>query len=192
MSENHLPDDIAAKVNLLAESLTSSGKRLVVAESCTGGLLSTCLTDLAGSSDWFEGGWITYSNQAKMRDLGVPASVLEQHGAVSRACVETMAENAVMRAGADYAVAISGIAGPGGGSKRKPVGTVWIAWAYRDEQTIVFSARFALPGDRAAVRRAAVAIAISGLLAHLGTRSWADVNPAEWHPDFWPESGLKS
>lgn len=194
MNENPTPatGPIADQVTRLAQYLSASGQSLVVAESCTGGLLSAYLTDLPGSSDWFEGGWVTYSNQAKMRAFGVPAALFEEHGAVSRACVGMMAEQALAHADADYAVAISGVAGPGGGSGRKPVGTVWIGWAHRGDATAVFAARFRFSGDRAAIRVGAVSTAINGLLAHLAVNSWDQADPAHWHPAYWPESGLKT
>lgn len=134
---------------------------MATAESCTGGLVAAAVTEVAGSSEWFERAFITYSNRAKIEMLGVSASTLAQHGAVSEATVREMAAGAVARSGADIAVAISGVAGPSGGSADKPVGTVWFAWASGsgvDVQCECFA------GDRAAVRQRAAQVALEGLL----------------------------
>lgn len=133
---------------------------LATAESCTGGWIAKVLTDLAGSSGWFERGLVTYSNRAKQELLGVPQALLDAHGAVSGEVVAAMAGGLRRRAGVDVALAISGVAGPSGGTPDKPVGTVWFAW---DAGTpITACVRF--PGDRAAVRHAAVTHALRGLL----------------------------
>ncbi len=113
----------------LGRSLSANGLLITAAESCTGGLIAKCLTDIEGSSSWFEQAWVTYSNKAKSEMLGVPDALIQAHGAVSEAVVEAMASGALQRSGASLAVAVSGIAGPGGGTSAKPVGTVWIAWA---------------------------------------------------------------
>ncbi len=134
---------------------------MVTAESCTGGMVGSFMTDVAGSSSYFLGGAITYSNAEKMGQLDVPASVLEQHGAVSEACVEAMAAGARKRFGADFAVAISGVAGPGGGSPDKPVGTVWLAVAGPDG---VFAKRRRWSGARHKVRRLAAFWAMAATL----------------------------
>ena len=117
----------------LAAQLSQNGRRICTAESCTGGLIAKTLTDLAGSSNWFERGFVTYSNQAKMDMLGVRESTLKGHGAVSEAVVREMAVGAVLYSEADVAIAVTGIAGPGGGSEIKPVGTVWFGFALGDE-----------------------------------------------------------
>ena len=149
-------------VRRLATALRSRGWRLVTAESCTGGGIAAAVTDLAGSSDWFDRGFVTYSNQAKQDMLGVPAATLAQHGAVSRETVRAMARGALAHSDGQVSVAVSGIAGPGGGSVDKPVGTVWFAWSLRDGETDAACECF--PGDRAAVRAAAVRHALRGLL----------------------------
>jgi nicotinamide-nucleotide amidase len=149
----------------LAQRLTEGGLRLAVAESCTGGWIAKVLTDLAGSSLWFERGFVTYSNAAKQELLGVPATLLQLDGAVSEAVVRAMAQGALTASPAEVALAVSGIAGPGGGSADKPVGTVWLAWARRAGEVSAQRAQFS--GDREAVRRQTVALALEGLLARL-------------------------
>jgi len=113
----------------LGEALRARGAHLALAESCTGGLIAGACTAVAGSSDWFDIGWVTYSNAAKSAALGVPQALIAVHGAVSREVAEAMAQGALSRSGASFALAVTGIAGPGGGSADKPVGTVWIALA---------------------------------------------------------------
>jgi nicotinamide-nucleotide amidase len=157
--------EIAAMIAELAEKLLAGGRRLVTAESCTGGWIAKACTDLPGSSQWFLGGAVTYSDHLKVALLGVRRETLAAHGAVSEPVVREMARGALERLGGEEAVAVSGIAGPDGGTPEKPVGTVWIAWARRRGQGIEERAvleRF--PGDRAAVRRAAVRRAIAGLV----------------------------
>ncbi len=129
--------------------LKQCGETLAIAESCTGGLIGQRLTDVPGSSAYFMEGAITYSNEAKMRTLGVSAEILEQHGAVSAECAEAMAAGMRKYAGTDHAISITGIAGPDGGSDEKPVGTVFIGYAGPD---IVKSAKIVLPGDRYLIR----------------------------------------
>lgn len=146
----------------LADTLLSLNLRLVTAESCTGGGVAAACTDLAGSSQWFECGFVTYSNEAKMRDLGVPTEVLERHGAVSEETVKAMVAGAA-RFG-DVAVAISGIAGPGGAVPGKPVGTVWFACGNGDQQ---LTECMQFEGDRAAVRCASVDFALDLILKYL-------------------------
>ena len=146
----------------VASSLRGRGQRLAVAESCTGGLVGKVLTDLPGSSQWFEGGLITYSNAAKQGLLGVPAELLAQAGAVSAEAVMAMASGLLVRMQAEWTLAVSGIAGPDGGTADKPVGTVWIGWAGRDLAPT--ASRFRFDGDRASVRRAAAANALRGLV----------------------------
>lgn len=150
----------------LAQWLMRSGARLATVESCTGGMIAAALTNLAGSSDWYEGGWVTYSNELKQA-LGVPAETIAQEGAVSERVARAMAEAGRRQAGVDYAIAVTGVAGPSGGSPQKPVGTVWIGWAL-GEQTQTM--RFQFDGDRAAVREQTLVAAISGLLDRLADK----------------------
>lgn len=150
----------------LAEMLKSRELRMVTAESCTGGGVATALTDVPGSSSWFECGFVTYSNEAKVRYLDVPVSTLEQFGAVSEETVRAMVRGAVNNSLGDIAVAISGIAGPSGGSPDKPVGTVWFAWGSEDAQ-ITECRQF--NGSRAEVREQAVTEAIQGLCRWLSS-----------------------
>ena len=150
---------LAAQVG---EHLSSAGDVLVTAESCTGGWLAQAVTSIAGSSGWFERGFVTYSNAAKCELLGVPSSVLERHGAVSEATVEAMARGALAASHANVAVSVSGIAGPAGATPDKPVGTVCVAWARTDGR--VRSVRRLFAGDRTEVRRQATELALSGLL----------------------------
>lgn len=138
---------------------------LAVAESCTGGMIAAACTDVAGSSGWFERGFVTYSNAAKMESLGVPAALIETHGAVSAPVVEAMLGGTLAHSPADWAIAVSGVAGPGGGTPVKPVGTVYIGWLQRGSAADV--ERFNLDGDRAAVRYASVTAALAGLQARL-------------------------
>ena len=136
---------------------------VAVAESCTGGWVAKCLTDIPGSSRWFERGFVSYSNAAKEQALGVAASVIETFGAVSRPTAEQMATGALHFSGAAMAVAITGVAGPDGGTPDKPVGLVWFARAQRGGALVAVQERFS--GDREAVRRAAVATALRLVLA---------------------------
>jgi nicotinamide-nucleotide amidase len=151
----------------LGAALLSRGEWLAVAESCTGGWLAQSVTAIAGSSAWFDRGFVTYSNAAKADMLGVPESTLERHGAVSEATARAMAQGALAHSRADWSVAITGIAGPSGGTPEKPVGTVCFAWAQRDGGCEALTRRFI--GDRAAVREQAVALALNGLLERLAT-----------------------
>ncbi|MEL7447894.1 MAG: nicotinamide-nucleotide amidohydrolase family protein [Pseudomonadota bacterium] len=153
-------DSLAAAARDAGEALEAAGLVAVTAESCTGGWIAKALTDVAGSSAWFDRAFITYSNDAKTDMLGVPPATLDAHGAVSEAVVRAMAAGALERSGAGAAVAVSGIAGPGGGSADKPVGTVWFAWAARGA---VDARRELFKGDREAVRRQAVVVALDGL-----------------------------
>jgi len=139
---------------------------VAVAESCTGGLIAKCITDVAGSSGWFERGLVVYSNQAKQDLLGISPDLLAQFGAVSRECVEAMARGLLVMTPADWAVAVTGIAGPGGGSPEKPVGLVWLAWEQRGGK--VESAVLQLAGSREQIRAAAATAALAGLLERLG------------------------
>ncbi|MCS4511682.1 CinA family protein [Xylophilus ampelinus] len=139
---------------------------LATAESCTGGLIAAACTDLAGSSAWFERGFVTYSNAAKTELLGVPADLIATHGAVSEPVARAMAAGALRHARAQVAVAVTGVAGPGGGSAEKPVGTVWFGFALPDGAVHTEDRRF--DGDRAAIRAATVAHAQARLLGWLG------------------------
>jgi len=150
----------------LGEALLRCGGRVAVAESCTGGWVAKCLTDIAGSSAWFDRGFVTYSNAAKCDMLGVNADTLETEGAVSEATVREMAAGALEHSEAELALAISGIAGPGGEVPGKPVGTVCFAWAAEDGRLRAETVHFA--GDRAAVRRQSVAHGLQGLIDELG------------------------
>ena len=146
----------------LAEQLTQRGWMLATAESCTGGWIAKCCTDVAGSSAWFDRGFVTYSNAAKQDMLGVRAETLAQYGAVSEAVVAEMATGALRHSQAHIAVAVSGIAGPSGGSPEKPVGTVCFAWAMRNGEVLTKTCQFA--GDREAVRWQSVVFALNGIL----------------------------
>ncbi|WP_106639363.1 CinA family protein [Allosphingosinicella vermicomposti] len=134
MSDILLPPELVDMAREVLEANRAAGRRIAVAESCTGGLVSAALTEIAGSSDVFEAGFVTYSNDAKMKLLGVSEDVLSTFGAVSVATAWSMAQGALAKSGADTAVAITGIAGPGGGSEKKPVGTVIFARARRDAE----------------------------------------------------------
>jgi nicotinamide-nucleotide amidase len=146
----------------LGDALRARRWTVATAESCTGGLIAGAITDIAGSSDWFDRGFVTYSNEAKMEMLGVRAETLAAHGAVSETTAREMATGALSRSGADIAVAVTGIAGPAGGTPTKPVGLVCIAWARRGVPVEARTEHF--PGDRAAVRAATVARALEGLI----------------------------
>ncbi|MCS6763379.1 MAG: CinA family protein [Candidatus Protistobacter heckmanni] len=142
------------------KDLLEKKARLATAESCTGGMIGAALTAIAGSSDWFERGYITYSNQAKHQDIGVPTTLIKRHGAVSEEVARAMAEGARKESGADFAVSVTGIAGPTGSSPAKPVGTVCFGWAGPQgtrAQTMLFQ------GDRQAVRLQSAAHALAGL-----------------------------
>lgn len=147
----------------LGERLSQAGLMLATAESCTGGWIAKILTDVPGSSSWFDCGMVAYSYEAKQALLGVQAQTLEETGAVSRETVLEMVSGALVRSGASMAVAVTGIAGPGGGSEGKPVGTVWIGWKRRGGYAR--AALFQFDGDRDAVRRQTVAAALDGLAA---------------------------
>ena len=160
-------DDLA---KALASILISKGWTIALAESCTGGLVCATLTHLAGSSDWFERGYITYSNEAKAECLGVPAEMIESFGAVSEQVAKAMAEGVQAQAGVNIGLSITGIAGPTGGSPEKPVGTVCFGWAIKDQSKAVGSAttktmRFG--GDRQSVREQACCYALSELITIL-------------------------
>ena len=163
MNDTLLDADLATRwVAPLADALRARGWRIASAESCTGGLIAATCTALAGSSDWFERGFVTYSNAAKTEQLGVNALLIAQHGAVSEPVVRAMAEGALRHSAAQLSVAVTGIAGPGGGTADKPVGLVWLAIAQRGAATQ--AERLQLSGDRAAVRAVTVELALQRLL----------------------------
>ena len=149
----------------LGRRLAARGAFAATAESCTGGLVAGAITAIPGSSGWFDRGFVTYSNEAKVELLGVDTGTLEREGAVSEATARAMAEGAIRGSRADAAVAITGIAGPDGGTLAKPVGMVCFAWALRGGSTTVATHQF--PGDREAVRRASVVVALRGLIERL-------------------------
>ncbi len=150
----------------VAQLLSEKQLRLAVAESCTGGWVAMVLTGIAGSSQWFDRGFVTYSNQSKQQMLGVQAATLETCGAVSEETVAEMTQGALKASDADVTLAISGIAGPGGGTPAKPVGTVCFAWQSKGGEAISTTEKF--PGDRQAVRRQAVEYALKQLLKLVG------------------------
>lgn len=157
--------DTLSLVQTLAERLQARGWQMATAESCTGGLIAAACTELAGSSAWFDRGFVTYSNQAKTDLLGVDADLIAAHGAVSEPVARAMAEGALQRAGVQIAVAVTGIAGPTGGTPDKPVGTVWLAWAGQGMHTR--AVRVCFDGDRARIRAQTCEAALSGLIQAL-------------------------
>lgn len=159
MDESESLDALAERLGAV---LVARGWRVATTESCTGGGIAEVITRVAGSSAWFEQGFVTYGNAAKYTQLGVSEETLENWGAVSSATVEAMVTGALTRGAADVAVAVSGVAGPGGGSPGRPVGTVWFAWARRGAPPEARCIHF--PGERADVREGAVRAAIEGLI----------------------------
>ena len=161
--------ELTSIVEQLSQLLINNNKQLTVAESCTGGWVAKVLTDLAGSSAWFERGFVTYSNEAKQEMLGVAISTLETYGAVSQETVSEMATGALKNSHADFSLSISGIAGPDGGSAEKPVGLVWFGWANKTEtsQKVITSEKIIFKGDRNAIREQAVTYALSCLIQYL-------------------------
>jgi nicotinamide-nucleotide amidase len=160
-----MTDLIASLASQVGQQLKKRELMAVTAESCTGGLVAAALTDIAGSSAWFERGFVTYSNHAKIEMLGVPADLIETHGAVSEDVARAMAEGALLESRAQAALAITGIAGPSGGTRDKPVGTVCFAWVVMEE--IVQSETMHFDGDRASVREQSVRHALGSLLLRL-------------------------
>lgn len=160
-------DEQALEADLTQISATLLARRwmLATAESCSGGLIAAACTELSGSSQWFERGFVTYSNAAKMQCLGVPPELIERHGAVSEPVARAMAEGAVRHSAAQVALAVTGVAGPGGGSPGKPVGTVWFGWRLAGG---THSELRQFTGDRAAVRAQTVRHALARLRALLG------------------------
>ena len=150
----------------LGAALKAHGMMLTTAESCTGGGVASAVTEIAGSSSWFDRGFVTYSNQAKSDMLGVSPDTIMRFGAVSEAVVREMVAGALHNSQAQFALAVSGIAGPGGGTSEKPVGTVWFAWGIKEGMAV--SRLHLLPGNRAQIRKQAVTIALQGGLELLG------------------------
>ena len=159
-------NQLAAQVGA---ALHAHGMMLAAAESCTGGGVATAVTEIAGSSAWFDRGFVTYSNQAKVDMLAVSSDTLARFGAVSEATVREMVEGALRNSQAQVALAVSGIAGPGGGTADKPVGTVWFAWGIKDGASV--ARLHQLAGNRAEIRAQAVRIALQGVLELLGHRT---------------------
>lgn len=159
-------DTSALEANLtqISLELLKHSHLLATAESCSGGMIAAACTDLAGSSQWFERGFVTYSNAAKVEMLGVPAALIEQEGAVSEAVARAMADGALAHSQAHVSLAVTGVAGPTGGSEAKPVGTVWFAWCVGGE---THSEMQHFAGDRAAIRAATVRYALQRLLGFL-------------------------
>lgn len=159
---------IAALSQALVDELRAAGKSVATAESCTGGWISKSLTDIAGSSQCFGYGVVSYANGAKESILGVDPKLLHEHGAVSEAVVREMANGAIKLSGADFAVAVSGVAGPDGGSVEKPVGTLWFGWASRHGTRVKLSAdKHLLNGDRESIRAQSVILALQGVRERL-------------------------
>lgn len=157
-----LTSELITLANQLGQCLLTNKAQIATAESCTGGLVAAALTEIPGSSAWFERGFVTYSNSAKMELLGVAADTLEAFGAVSQETAEAMVQGVLAHSHADLALAITGIAGPGGGTAAKPVGTVYIAWA--NQQGRLAYERFSFSGDRQQVRQQAASHALSYLI----------------------------
>ena len=159
MDANHY--QLCCQIGIALEARNAS---VTTAESCTGGGVATAITAVAGSSNWFGYGFVSYANSAKQNLLGVSAQTIEQHGAVSEAVVEQMAAGALAASGAEYGIAVSGIAGPSGGTEDKPVGTVWFAWVGPEG---MLTKKHLLLGDRDAVREQAIEISLKQLLHHI-------------------------
>ncbi|MEE8380097.1 MAG: CinA family protein [Gammaproteobacteria bacterium] len=155
--------DLSQLSQQLGDVLLSRDWQLACAESCTGGGIAAAVTDIAGSSQWFDRGFVTYSNQAKQDMLGVAGETLENHGAVSEQTVREMVAGALSRSAAQVSVAVSGVAGPGGGTAEKPVGTVYIAWQVEGQEPVVRTEHFV--GNRASIREQTVRSALQGLLS---------------------------
>lgn len=155
--------DVVAR---LADGLKKKQAMLATAESCTGGGVACAITAMPGSSHWFDRGFVVYTNASKTEMLGVDPELIETNGAVSEPVARALAEGALQHSHADYSLAITGIAGPGGGSDEKPVGTVWFAWAGDGKETLAEKMQFT--GDRQQVREQAVSFALTGMLAYIG------------------------
>ena len=161
-----MEEELAEVARQLGERLLTKGLCMATAESCTGGWVAKVLTDIAGSSAWFERGFVTYSNAAKQELLGVLPETIAADGAVSEPVVREMVRGAIARSAADLALAVSGIAGPGGGSAEKPVGTVWFAWGCANRPVVTRLVHFS--GDREQIRRQAVRVALQGASELIG------------------------
>ena len=173
--------ELTALARDLGAALLARRSRVACVESCTGGWIAKVLTDVPGSSAWFGWGWVTYGNDAKRQLVGVPEAILTAHGAVSRAAVAAMARAGQILSGAEFSVAVSGVAGPGGGTEEKPVGTVWFGWdappdvldgatvGTADPDLPGVTARRLFSGDREAIRRQTVAHALRGMLELVGS-----------------------
>ena len=157
---NNEQASIEELVKQLAAKLTEKGWMLATAESCTGGMIAAACTDLAGSSQWFDRGFVTYSNEAKTEMLGVPAELIAKHGAVSEEVVRAMAEGAIRHSRAQVSIAVTGVAGPAGGTVEKPVGTVWVGWCLKDQTQVQC---LHLAGTRSDVRAATLTKALHRL-----------------------------
>ena len=168
MSENQVTDILKLSADL-GRMLQHLGISMCTAESCTGGLISAFITDISGSSEWFDRAFVTYTNEAKMEMLGVSSDTLQQYGAVSSRTVEEMVRGAVERSAATVGVAVSGIAGPTGGTPEKPVGTVWMAWCYPDGYVETECHHF--DGNRQEVRLCTVAEAFRRLLEKISAHT---------------------
>lgn len=157
---------LEALIQQVGDAAIVGRQTLATAESCTGGLVAASCTSVSGSSEWFDCGFVTYTLDAKKALLGVPESLLATYGAVSEPVASSMARGALLRCNADMAVSITGIAGPGGGEVDRPVGTVWFAWAIREEgkPVIAQTSAFDLEGDRDQIREQAVMVALEGFL----------------------------
>ncbi len=159
-----MDQELYALSKRVGEALLAKQQKLVTVESCTGGWIAKCITDMAGSSEWFDRGFVTYTNEAKQQMLNVTEKSLADYGAVSEEVVKEMVAGALEESSATIAVSVSGVAGPDGGSDEKPVGTVWLAWKRKDATAV--AGQFEFEGDREEVRRQAVIVALLGLLKH--------------------------
>ncbi len=155
-------DEITRLAASLGKCLQAIDAQVTTAESCTGGGIAEAITRIGGSSGWFDAGYVTYSNTQKTRQLDVPEALFASVGAVSQEVVEAMTRGAQLKSGARFGVAVSGVAGPGGGSVDKPVGTVWVCWGDGD---VLVATRYGFDGDREQVRRQTVKAALEGLIA---------------------------
>jgi nicotinamide-nucleotide amidase len=174
MASSCFPAEVLEAALNLGRRVAQDGAMIATAESCTGGLIASVLTEIGGSSQWFERGFVTYSNEAKASQLGVPSALIDANGAVSEPVARAMALGALQHSKAQLALAVTGIAGPGGGSPDKPVGTVWLAWAWqtKDAETPqVQSAKEVFPGDRQDIRILTVKRALTtGLVCWASSR----------------------
>lgn len=166
--KNTMHDTITHLAKHLGKLLTKEQAQVTTAESCTGGGIAEAITRISGSSSWFEAGYVTYSNKQKTAMLAVPSDLFTTVGAVSEEVVKAMVQGAIANSGAQYGVAVSGVAGPTGGTERHPVGMVWLAW-YADGQCYTHCAQF--NGDRASVREQTVQLALHGLIRLLQQKS---------------------